>query len=529
LSEPAGNEPADKAANEIVEPPITTSRRLMLNTALNVSNQLITACINFVLIGFFLDTIGVEQYGVWILVGSIFSYRTMLTMGLNAAVNRHIPVYVARGDQEGIRRVISTGFAYYLMLGTVIALASLALYWNIEDWFIIDQAFIATAEQLALIVGLSYAVSMSFQHFPAVLSGYQRFDIITYTTLATIIARTLLIVGLLSQGLGLLAMGIIYGGAEIMIRVVSAIYSRRLTKGLSPSPGSVDLSLLREMLTYGVSSTLYNSGTMLVFKSADLVIGSLIAAAAVPRFFLAAAPIMVLIELVQVFSRVIKPAVSDLDARNDDKRTEELVFLSQKYTLMLIFPAVAFFVVMGGSLIRVWVGDRFTDPETLAELTAILAILAVGAGTRLTQYSNFMVLVGKGFHRVHGMTALGTTLACVIAAYASVQYGGGGLVAVAWSCSIPVFLTSSLILPAYFNYKMEIKASATLRQSWLPAIAGCTPGILLMLVWNQLAPPESWSALLAVVVAVGGATALGAWLFTMSDLERKRIRRFLPM
>ena len=501
----------------------------MLNTVLNVANQLITACINFVLIGFFLGTIGVEQYGVWILVGSIFSYRTMLTMGLNAAVNRHIPVYVARGDREGIRRVISTGFAYYLMLGAVIALASLTLYWNIEDWFVIDPAYIATAERLTLIVGLSYAVSMSFQHFPAVLSGYQRFDIITYTTLASIIARTLLVVGLLSEGFGLLAMGVIYGGTEIMIRVVSAIFTRRLTQGVSPSPESVDLPLLREMLTYGFSSTLYNSGTMLVFKSADLVIGSLIAAAAVPRFFLAAAPIIVLIQLVQVFAAVIKPAVSDLDERDDDERMEELVFLSQKYTLMLIFPAVAFFVVMGGSLIRIWVGDQFTDPDSVAELTSILAILAIGAGTRLTQYSNFMVLVGKGFHRVHGLTALGTTVTCVVAAYASVRFADGGLVSVAWSCSIPVFLTSSLILPAYFNYKMNIKASETLRRSWLPAVAGCAPGIALILGWNRFAPPESWLALVAVVVVVGGATALGGWLFALSDLERKRIRRLLPI
>ena len=71
---------------------ITSSRRLMINTVLNLMNQVFTVIVNFAVVGFFLDTLGEERYGIWILVGSIFSYRNLMSMGLNSAVNRNIPV-----------------------------------------------------------------------------------------------------------------------------------------------------------------------------------------------------------------------------------------------------------------------------------------------------------------------------------------------------------------------------------------------------------------------------------------------------
>lgn len=90
------------SASEIImsAPQVTTSRRLMINTFLNIFTQLITVVIGSLLIGFFLGTIGEDLYGIWILVGSVFTYRSMLTMGLNGAVNRYIPVFAARNDLE---------------------------------------------------------------------------------------------------------------------------------------------------------------------------------------------------------------------------------------------------------------------------------------------------------------------------------------------------------------------------------------------------------------------------------------------
>jgi len=104
----------------------------MINTILNLLNQARTVTINFVMIGFFLDMLGEELDGVWILIGAIFSYRSIISMGLNSGVNRHIPIYLAHKDHRGIRKVISTAFAYYLLPSSILAVGTAIPYLNLE-------------------------------------------------------------------------------------------------------------------------------------------------------------------------------------------------------------------------------------------------------------------------------------------------------------------------------------------------------------------------------------------------------------
>lgn len=501
---------------------MTSSRRIMINTVLNIGTQVITVAINFLLIRFFLERIGEEQYGVWILVGSIFSYRSMLTMGLNSAVNRHIPVFAARGDDDGTARVISTGFAFHLALAAILAIATLVLAVAFERFFAVPSSLIGTARTLVLVVGFSFAAAISGQHFQAVLSGYQRDDIINYTTLTAFIVRTIVVVALLLSDFGLIAMGVCYGLAEIAMRFLPAIYASRLTGHEVLTLRAVDWTLMREMVGYGVNSSLYNSGAALAFKSADVLIASLIAASAVPRFFITATPILVLITLVQMLVRAIKPAISDLDARSDTARIEELALLSQKYTLILILPSVAFLVVMGHSFLTVWVGGQYPDPSTLEELASVMTILAVGTGVQLTQYSNFMVLVGKGEHRIYGMMALASTVGSIVLGVLAIRVADLGLEGMAWACSLPMLIGAGGILPIYFKRRLDIAWRDTLQRSWLPAIASCTPGVLLLVFWESYAAPRSWPSLAACVITVAALTAVASWTIGMSRIERNR-------
>ena len=87
------------------------------NTLFNLLALVSNALIGFVLIRFFLGRLGEARYGVWVLVGSLFRYRGMLSLGLNGAINRQIPVCLAKGDEQGISKVVSTALFFYSALG----------------------------------------------------------------------------------------------------------------------------------------------------------------------------------------------------------------------------------------------------------------------------------------------------------------------------------------------------------------------------------------------------------------------------
>ncbi len=503
--------------------PVTTSKRLIHNTLFNLLALVSNALIGFVLIRFFLGCLGEARYGIWVLVGSLFRYRGMLSLGLNGAINRQIPVCLAKGDEQGVAKVISTALFFYSVLGIVLALLTALLHVKIGDWFAIEPEHIEAAGQLVLVVGLTFALASPLQLTTAVLSGLQRYDVINVATLVVLAVRTVLLVVLLLRGYGLLMMGVVFGASEIVMRLIQHLFIRRLLPGVSLSRRNIDRVLLKEMLFYGTNTFLYAMGGLIICKAGDLVAGIFLGTSAVSRFAVASAAVLLLNQLLQAFTAAIKPAVSELDARDDHAKVKEIAFLTQKYSLLVLIPAGAFLIVMGREFLTIWVGEKFSDPTIVGSLATVLAILTAGHGLMLAQHSNFLVLTGRGEHGIFGALAAVTAVFCVAGSVFAVRVLGWGLEGIAWSSFVPMVLVSGLIVPIYFNRRMKITTRESLACVWWPALAGSLPGVALILAWKILCPPDSWIALLGVIAACAAVTCLCAWLFSIDSAERRRL------
>jgi O-antigen/teichoic acid export membrane protein len=506
---------------------ITTSKRLIHNTIFNVVTLVSGAITTFFLIRFFLAQLGESRYGVWVLIGSIFQYRRLLDMGMNSSIDRYIPVNLARRDKDGVQRVISTSLFFFTALAVVLGLMTLLLYDNIGAWFTIADNMVGTAGVLVLIVGSSFVLSMPLQVSSALLCGLQRYDILNLTELLMLLLRTFLVIILLAQGFGLLTMGLVYGASEVLVKAAQFVYARKLLPDASFSIRSIDFKLLKEMLVYGINTCLYRTGGLLILKATDLVIAVYIGTAEVSQFAVAIAGILLLTQLLRAFATAIKPAVSDLDARDEHSRVREISFLMQKYSLLMIIPAGWFLIVMGREFLQIWVGEKFQDPGIVNSLGVVLAVLAVGHCLRLSQYSNFLVLVGKGDHRLFGIVSIVTGLLCISSSVVTVKVFDLGLLGIAWSNCVPMALISGIVLPIYFNKKMKISMRESFVKIWWPAFLGCTPTIIVISIWKYFNSPGSWTSIAAVVVFSMILTCISAWCLSLTSRERERFIKTL--
>jgi O-antigen/teichoic acid export membrane protein len=409
----------------------------------------------------------------------------------------------------------------------LIAVISLVVYWNIGSWFAIQPELIGSAQMLVLLVGLCFVLAMPLDLASAVLSGLQRYDLINLAMLVILVLRTALLVVLLLHGYGLLTLGLVCGVSEVAVRVIYSICVFRLLPKGFLSRCDVDFRLLREMLGYGVNTFLYTTGALIIYKASTIIIGIFIGPEQITQFYTAAAGVLLLAQFIQTFTAAIKPAISDLDARNDHKRVKELSFLTQKYSLLLIIPGACFLVIMGREFLQIWVGAKFQDPRLISSMAVILAILTVGHCIRLAQHSNFLVLVGRGEHKVFGILTALTAILCVAGSVVSVRTANWGLVGIAWSNLIPMALISGVFLPIYFNWKMKVSMQEVITRVWRPAVLGCLPSVVLIGIWKYAAPPESWAEIIAVVLSVIVVTITGGWFLSLERIERQRFASIL--
>lgn len=524
VSDPAR---ADAPRPKVAAARMVTSRRLVFNTFFNVVTAVSNALVAFLVVRVFLGHLGEARYGIWVLVGSVFRYRYVLSLGLSSAVNRYIPLYVAQGDEEGIARVINTGLLFFSCLAAILTAGTAVIHLKMGDWFALDADLVPTAALVVLIVGFGSAIGAPLQLGSAALSGLQRYDISGVISLIALIARTTVAIVLLQRGFGLLMLGFVFSVSEVVSQLTECCIAKRLLQNVTFSFRKVDLSLLGHMLGYGINTFLYMTSALIIYKASNLVIGVFLGAADVSRFDVACTGVVLMMQFLYALTAAIKPAVSDLDARDDRQRVKEIAFLTQKYSLLFLIPASCFLIVMGREFLTVWVGDRFGDPAVIASLAQVLAIMAVAYCLRLAQHSNFLVLVGRGQHRVFGVLTAAMAVLCVCGSVFAVRVLDAGLVGIAYANLVPMAIVCGLVLPLYFNRKMQMSVSESVVRVWHPAILGALPGVVVITLWKLVAPPDSWVGILAVVAVVAAAAVVFGWLFGLEPIERERVIRAL--
>jgi O-antigen/teichoic acid export membrane protein len=488
------------------------------------------ALVSFLLIRYFLGQLGPKKFGLWVLVGSLFRYRGIFSMGLNTAVNRYVPQYLAQEDLAGVQRVIGTAWWFYCVMAVLCMVATVLLYFFVGSWFALDPELVATAQALVAVVGIGFVVVLPLQLSTAVLAGLQRFDWVNGTVLGALLVRTTLLVVLLECGYGLMTMGLVFAGSEIALRFIQWLAVQRLLNGMRLSGRGADPAFLKEMLGCGINSFLYATGALIMLKASDLLVGiSHLGMEGVAQFSIAAAAVLLLTQIVQSFTRAVMPAVSDLHARQDRDNVRAVALWAQKFSLFIILPAMAFLIAMGPSLLTIWVGDRIGDKAVLHSMATVLTLLTIGHGCRLMQHSNYLVLLGCGEHRVFGRLTAWTTVLVGVGSVLALFVWRGGLVALAWANCIPVVLLSGIALPVYFYRKTGIAWKESWLVVWKPAGLASLPALVLLGIWRSLALPVTWWQLLSALAAVSLVTAGGAWVFGLDASERRRLRWLLGL
>ena len=74
-----------------------------------------------------LDSIGVEAYGVWLLLQSVVGYYGFIDMGLRASLTQSITTKLAKNDIEGVKRFVGTAVPVMFRLGLIVVLLSFVI------------------------------------------------------------------------------------------------------------------------------------------------------------------------------------------------------------------------------------------------------------------------------------------------------------------------------------------------------------------------------------------------------------------
>jgi O-antigen/teichoic acid export membrane protein len=449
---------------------------------------------------FILHRLGDAAFGIWVLIFSLTGYYGIFDFGIRSSIIRYVSKYTATNDLNEVSGLINTALFTYSCVGVLSLVITLVGCIYVDRVFHILPGLHSAARSLLLVVGVSVALGFPLGMFGGMLEGLQKFYILNWTNIVSSLLRVVLIVFYLNRGYGLLAVALITVGLPLLASFVRAAVAVR-SLPIRFSWKYVDRNAFRHMANYsGVTFMIIVAGK-LRFKTDAVVIGTFLSSAAITYFYAGSRLVDYAGEVVSSLAQIFVPMSSQSDAAGNMNRLRRIFIAGNRACAFTILPMTTAFVILGKSIIEVWVGKKY-----VAQGYPVLLTLIIPYTLMLVQSASSRILFGMSKHGKFAVVTVIEGTANLILSILLVR--SFGILGDAFGTALPLAGTYILFMPYHLCSRLGIRVTTYLRHAYVLPLILCAPMAALLLLMRRWFVPHTYRQLIPQLLAGGLAYGL---------------------
>lgn len=425
---------------------------------------------------FILHRLGDAAFGIWVLIFSLTGFYGIFDFGIRSSIIRYVSKYTATQDLEEVSGLINTALFTYTCVGVLSVIITLVGCVYVDRVFHVQPEFRTTARWLLLMVGSSVALGFPLGVFGGMLEGLQKFYILNWTAIVSSLFRVVLIVFYLNRGAGLLTVALITVGMPFLASLVRAAVALA-SLPVKFSWKYVDRTSFRHMANYSGVTFMIIVASRLRFKTDALVIGTFLSSSAITFFYAGSRLVDYAGEVVSSLAQIFVPMSSQSDAARNMYRLRKIFIAGNRACAFTALPITAVFIIMGKSIIEVWLGKKY-----VAQGYPVLLTLIVPYTLMLAQSASGRILFGMGKHGKLAVVSLIEGVANLVLSILLVRHFG--ILGDAFGTALPLAATYILFMPHHLCSRLGIHVSTFLRRAYGLPLLLCTP-MAVVLVFMQ--------------------------------------------
>ena len=365
---------------------------MLLNTASTGLANGWAMVVSLVSLPLLLDGLGATAFGTWVLVqtfSAVTGWFSLADAGVGTAATRAIAEKAALGEDRAVAQLVSSALSVFAGLGSVsavvLALAGPAL---LPDVFNTPDA-LRDALRLALMVfAVQILLDLVTEGAEACLEGLQRVDLSRGIDVVrrTVVAVATVVAAQSTGRLGTVAVASVVASAAGT--VCATVVLVRLLPARPAAPSWIQI---KGLASYAKTVAVLRPIGVLHRTMDRLVVGAVLGPAAVTLVEVATQIQSGADAVLSATSYAVVPTAAWLSAREDHETMRALLHRGTKYSMLLTAPVAAMAAILAGPLVRVWLGDRYSDAAGLA----VIALFAVIVVAPLQVGSNLLLGVGR--------------------------------------------------------------------------------------------------------------------------------------
>ena len=208
---------------------LENNKRVAKNTLILYFRMLLTLIIKLYISRIILDTLGVEDYGVYNVIGGVVLLFSIFSGSLSVAISRYITFELGKGNIEKLKNIFSTSVNIQVLMSIIIfILAEVTGIWFINEKMQISPNRIFAAHWVLQFAILSFVIGLISVPYNATIVAHEKMSAFAYVSILeaalNLTAAYMLYVSPFDK---LIVYAALLCVISVIVRIVYGVYCRR--------------------------------------------------------------------------------------------------------------------------------------------------------------------------------------------------------------------------------------------------------------------------------------------------------------
>lgn len=369
----------------------TNNRTIAKNTFFLYTRMMFTMIVSLYTSRVILQTLGVEDYGIYQSVGGIVGFLSFINSALSTGSSRFLTFELGTGNFEKLKRVFSTTLTLHIIIALfVVVIAETIGLWFLHNKLIIPPDKLNATVYVFHISILTAIFSLTQVPYNASIIAHEKMSIFAYVSIVECSAK-LLIVYLLA--IGNVDKLKLYATLLFVVQICLMLFYRiYCTKNFDETKYRFvyDKNIVKSITGFSGWSLFASASIALNSQGILILLNMFFSPAIVTARAISLQVNMAAMQLVDNFRTAVNPQIVKRYAANDIDGSKNLLLSSVKYSYYLMFILCFPIFLLAYPILKLWLG-------IVPEYTVIfLRIIVIQSLFQVFDSSFYIALYAKG-------------------------------------------------------------------------------------------------------------------------------------
>lgn len=466
----------------------SNNKRIAKNTILLYFRMFITMTVSLYTSRLVLNILGIEDFGIYNIVGSLIVAFSFISGPLAAATQRFYNFELGKKNIEGVNSIYNHSLIIYLILALVLLLIiGIAGYWFIANKMVLPTDRTVAAKWVFFFSQLSFIIGLLRVPYESLIISHERMNFYAYVTITDVILKLLMVFSLVYVNLDKLifyAFGIFILG--ICYNLCAIIYCHKQFRYIHFQK-RWDKKIFKSLLGFSGWSLFGSIATMTQNQGLNILLNIFFGVVVNAAMGVAAQVSGSINQFVTNFQMAFRPQIVKSYAANEISSLKSLITNTSKYSYLLLFTIICPISFNIDFVLHLWLG---TVPENASSFCICMLIYAL---LETLSAPLWMTIQATGEIKAYQI-AIGLIIGLnIVFSYIFLKFGFPPVIVLAIKCfldlgnlAVRLFFAKKLI-----NYPITIFVKNVI----LPLFCSTLISILLMIILSSMIE-EGWHKLL---------------------------------